>query len=329
MALPDRRSFHTRRCDVFETPKNKEEALIKAENDAECARFHESRSQDAGLIAEARPEPACPICGKSGQAIRWGKAKSGLPRYRCKRCGRTFTPASGGLIDQRKLPTKTVVKFMVNILTGTSVSEASKAAKISMTTALCWMGKVFAALASWQSSIVLSGGVYVDEKYFTVAHSEVELRPDGGRCRGLSRNQWCVAVALGPGKKAMAMVEGKGKSSSAKVLDAFRNHIKPGSALIHDLDFSHKKLIAELSLADEGEKAIYKFNCQSGLDPMNAYCSNMEDFVRLHRGMNKHRLQDWTNLFSFKFGCPGNALQKAEKLLDLLLKCKEIVRYRD
>jgi hypothetical protein len=158
---------------------------------------------------------------------------------------------------------------------------------------------------------------------------EVELRPDGGRCRGLSRNQWCVAVALGPGKKAMAMVEGKGKSSSAKVLDAFRNHIKPGSALIHDLDFSHKKLIAELSLADEGEKAIYKFNCQSGLDPMNAYCSNMEDFVRLHRGMNKHRLQDWTNLFAFKFGCPGNALQKAEKLLDLLLKCKEIVRYRD
>jgi len=24
--MPDRRSFHTRRCDVFETPKNKEEA---------------------------------------------------------------------------------------------------------------------------------------------------------------------------------------------------------------------------------------------------------------------------------------------------------------
>ena len=55
----------------------------------------------------------------------------------------------------------------------------------------------------------------------------------------------------------------------------------------------------------------------------------MEDFVRLHRGMNKHRLQDWMNLFAFKFGCPGNALQKAEKLLDLLLKSKEIVRYRD
>ena len=327
--MPDRRSFHTRRCDVFETPKNKEEALIKAENDAEYARFHESPSQDAGLIAEARPEPACPICGKSGQAIRWGKAKSGLPRYRCKRCGRTSAPASGGLIDQRKLPLKTAVKFLVNVLTGTSVSEASKAAKISMTTALYWMEKAFAALRGWQDSIVLSGEVYVDEKYFTVAHSEVELRPDGKRYRGLSRNQWCVAVALGPGKKAMATVEGKGKSSSAKVLDAFRNHIKPGSTLIHDLDFSHYELIARLRLADQGEKAIYKFNCQSSLEPINRYCSNMEDFVRLHRGMNKHGLQDWMNLFAFKFGCPGNALQKAEKLLDLLLKCKEIVRYRD
>jgi len=327
--MPDRRSFHTRRCGVFAEPKNKREALIKAENDGEYARFHESPAQDDALIAEARPDPACPKCGRSGEAIRWGKAKSGLPRYLCKRCGRTFTPASGGLIDRRKLPLRTMVKFMVNILTGTSVSEASKAAKISMTTALYWMGKIFAALASWQDSIVLSGGVYVDEKYFTVAHSEIELRPDGKRYRGLSRNQWCVAVALGPEKKAIAMVEGKGKSSSAKVLGAFRSHIKPGSTLIHDLDFSHYELIARLKLADKGEKAIYKFNCQSGLEPINRYCSNMEDFVRLHRGMNKHRLQDWMNLFAFKFGCPGNALQKAEKLLDLLLKSKEIVRYRD
>jgi len=181
----------------------------------------------------------------------------------------------------------------------------------------------------WQDSIVLSGEVYVDEKYFTVAHSEIELKADGERHRGLSRNQWCVAVALGPEKKTMAIVEGRGKSSSAKVLDAFRNHIKPGSTLIHGLDFSHRELIARLKLADQGEKAIYKFDCQSSLEPINAYCSNMEDFVRLHRGMNKHRLQDWMNLFAFKFGCPGNALQKAEKLLDLLLKSKEIVRYRD
>jgi hypothetical protein len=185
------------------------------------------------------------------------------------------------------------------------------------------------ALRGWQDSIALSGEVYVDEKHLAAAHSEVELKADGERYRGLSRNQWCVAVALGPGKKAMAMAEGKGKSSSAKVLDAFRNRIKPGSTLIHGLDFSHRELIARLKLADEGEKAIYKFDRRSGLDPINAYCPNMEDFVRLHRGMNKHRLQDWTDLFALKFGCPGNALQKAEKLLDLLLKCKETIRYRD
>jgi len=141
--MPDRRSFHTRRCGVFAEPKNKREALIKAENDAEYARFHESPGQDAGLIAEARPNPACPACGESDQAIRWGKAKSGIPRYCCKRCGRTSAPASGGLIDQRKLPMRTMVKFLVNILTGTSVSEASKAAKISMTTAPLLDGQDF------------------------------------------------------------------------------------------------------------------------------------------------------------------------------------------
>lgn len=136
--MPGRRSFHARRRGVFADPKNKREALIKAEGDAEYGRLRESPSQDAGLIAEARPEPACPICGGSGQAIRRGKAESGLPRYRCKRFGRTFAPASGGLIDQRKLPMRTMVRFIVNILTGASVSEASKAAKISMTTSLYW-----------------------------------------------------------------------------------------------------------------------------------------------------------------------------------------------
>jgi hypothetical protein len=177
-----------------------------------------------------------------------------------------------------------MAKFLADVLTGTSVSEASKAAKISMTTALYWMNKIFAALASWQSSITLSGGVYVDEKYLAAAHSEVELRPDGKRCRGLSRNRRCVAVALGPEKKAMATAEGKGKSSSGKVLDAFKNHISPGSTLIHDLDFSHYELIEKLRLADEGEKAIYKFNGENSLDPINRYRSNMEDFVRLQRG---------------------------------------------
>jgi transposase-like protein len=242
--MPGRRSSLAGRCDVFETPKNKEDALIKAENGAEYgaeyARFHESPAQDDPLIAEARPEPACPICGESGQAIRWGKAESGLPRYRCKRCKKTSAPASGGLIDQRKLPLRTMVKFLADVLTGTSVSEASKAAKISMTTALYWTEKAFAALRGWQDSIALSGEVYVDEKHLAAAHSEVELKADGERYRGLSRNRWCVAVALGPEKKAMAMAEGKGKSSSAKVLDAFKNHIKPGSTLIHGLDFSHQ-----------------------------------------------------------------------------------------
>jgi hypothetical protein len=51
--MPGRRSSLARRRGVFAEPKNKREALIKAESDAECARFHESPSQDDALIAEA------------------------------------------------------------------------------------------------------------------------------------------------------------------------------------------------------------------------------------------------------------------------------------
>lgn len=219
--MQDRRSSLARRCDVFAEPKNEEEALIKAESDPEYARFHGSPAQDDALIAEARPNPVCSACSKSDEAIRWGRGESGLPRYLYRRCKRAFISASGGLIDRRKLPLRTMAEFLVNVLTGTSVSEASKAAKVSMTTALYWMEKVFAALRGWQDSTILSGEVYIDEKYFTIAHSEVELRPDGKRYRGLSRNHWCVTVALRPGKQVMAMVEGKRSRVRVKELPSY------------------------------------------------------------------------------------------------------------
>jgi hypothetical protein len=208
--MPDRRSFHTRRCGVFAEPKNKREALIKAENDGEYARFPREprprRCPDRG--GEAGPR--LPEMREIGRSDPMGQGQKRPPEIPMQAVRKDVHPRERRPDRPEEAASTDHGQIMVNILTGTSVSEASKAAKISMTTALYWMGKIFAALASWQDSIVLSGGVYVDEKYFTVAHSEIELRPDGKRYRGLSRNQWCVAVALGPEKKAIAMVEGKG-----------------------------------------------------------------------------------------------------------------------
>jgi len=69
---------------------------------------------------------------------------------------------------------------------------------------------VFVVIVSRQNSIVLSGDVYLDEKYFIMAHSEVGLRPDGKRQHELLRNQWYVAMALGPETNVMDVVDGKG-----------------------------------------------------------------------------------------------------------------------
>lgn len=34
--------------------------------------------------------PLCPYCRKNGRVTKHGKSSSGLPRYHCKACGRTF-----------------------------------------------------------------------------------------------------------------------------------------------------------------------------------------------------------------------------------------------
>jgi len=121
----------------------------------------------------------------------------------------------------------------------------------------------------------------------------------------------------------------KGKTSSVKVLDVFKSHIGPWSTLIHDLDFPHYELIARLNLGDEGEKVVYKFNGESGLDPISRHCSNMEDFVQLHRGYEQGSPSGLGEPLRLQPRIPEECPPEGEKTARLSLKSKEIVRYSD
>jgi ribosomal protein L37AE/L43A len=53
----------------------------------------------------------CPRCG-SGHIQRWGHEADGARRWRCASCGRTFTPATGTVFEDHKLPVADWVEFM-------------------------------------------------------------------------------------------------------------------------------------------------------------------------------------------------------------------------
>ena len=66
---------------------------------------------------------------------------------------------------------------------------------------------------------------------------------NGHLMRGLSRNQIWIGVATDK-KHTVCFVEGFGKPSQKRSYDTFKEHIVPGSTLIHDhLQVSHIHLL--------------------------------------------------------------------------------------
>ena len=80
---------------------------------------------------------------------------------------------------------------------------------------------------------------------------DIQTKADGLQYRGLSRNQICIGIGCDLSGHIYCTIEGYGKTSSSKTIDAFSHHIEPGSILVHDLEKSYGKLVKELELESE------------------------------------------------------------------------------
>ena len=218
----------------------------------------------------------------------------------------------------------------MNILTDASINEASKVAKISMRTAIYWMNKAFLCLRGYQNGIVLSGVVYLDDKFIDVEASRKKKDRNGNLYKS-SMNQWNVAIGVA-GRSRVMLLQGKSKSSDKRLRRTWAGRISEGSVVVTDGDRAYH-LVAEDCRAKEWRRVVFEYRhgeqCEE-LKPINLLASNVEFWFRLHCGMVKDasRIQDYLNLLSFKLSCPGNALKKAETLLKMMLESKEILRFR-
>ena len=327
--MPDRKKkpYHPRHFPDPKDPASVGGFVVAANND-EYAFYHSGTSQDAALL-NASAKPSCPHCG-SPRTESKGHTGSGARRWICRTCGKTFTPATGSLLSCHKLPFKTFVRFLVNVLTDASVNEASKVAKISMRTAVYWLNKAFLALRGYQDSLVLSGTVYIDDKLIDVEASK-KGKDRNGNLYKWSSNQWNVAIGVA-GRARVMVLQGKSKSSDKRLRKTWAGRIADGSRLVTDGERAYH-LVAEDCRAREWRKVVFEYRhgeqCEE-LKPINLLSSNVEAWFRLHCGMVKtaSRIQDYLNLLSFKLSSPGNALKKAETLLKMMLESKETLRFR-
>jgi len=102
----------------------------------------------------------CPVCG-SERIGRWGRAH-GLPRHRCRDCGRTFNALTGTPLARLRRR-ESWLGFGIALQEGQSTSRSAATCGVARSTAFRWRHRFLAAA---RPEATLSGIVEADETFF-------------------------------------------------------------------------------------------------------------------------------------------------------------------
>ena len=291
---------------------------------------HEPFAGDADFF-DGYPRDVCPRCG-STEIVKRAYDSRGIRRCLCKRCGRTFTPQTGTIFEDGKLPLSAWTDYLLQVFSYNSFSSMTREDRRSDTTLPYWNAKLFAVLGGVQDDAVLSGRVWVDETYWPVAAKDAVRRPDGKLPRGLPVNQMCIGVGVGGDGRSIYIHEGFGKTSKAKTRAAFGRHIERGSELIHDMERAHDAIVSDLDLKSTRHNAKllkgvpYELN---PLQPVNEMCFLLKGFLGAHKGFDRSNPQVFLNVFYVIANPPENDLEKAALVLDRAMRFPKTIRFRE
>jgi len=305
------------------------QVLVRETHKSAYAFRHESFKGDIDFFNHFLRD-SCPWCG-SGKVNKHGHYASGLRRYLCSDCGKTFTPATGTIFDSRKLPLPAWVDFLLQVFSFESMAVMTREDRRSDTTIPYWMGKLFSVLEGIQEDTVLTGRVQIDETYYPVPGANT-VSVDGKALRGLSRNKLCIGIGCDDTGYSYFAHEGLGKTSGVKTLDAFGTHIAQGSLLIHDMEKGHYRLVRALKLADEAHNAKLLAKLEDADNPLrdvNRLCYLVKRFLGSHSGFNRDNLNGYLDLFSVIMNPPANKMEKATLVLNRAMSNPKTLRFRD
>lgn len=239
-----------------------------------------------------------------------GCQNDGTRRYRCKSCGRRFSPLTGTLPDSHRIPFAGWIEFCIRLLRFQSLNVSS----IDNRNAYSWLKKIFLCI----------------ETYLSVMRKDLD-RKDGKKLRGLSRNKLCIVTATDGDRTFIAYI-GNGKPSAKRRIGGLGNPIKPGTRIVDDGEKSHASLCRTLNSERESHPGATTKGLpddKNPLDPLSEVHRFFKRFMRNHGGYKRDEVEDWCNLFSFIWNHHGKRPEMAYDVMQLVLDYKKTLRYRE
>lgn len=253
-------------------------------------------------------QPACPHCG-GARIVRNGSA-SGLQRYKCRACQRTFNALSTTPLARLRLKGKWLAQQDA-LQQGLSVHKAAAALDVSPSTAFRWRHR-FLRLAQPVKAPALTGVVEADETFFLRSSKGQrpgrKARQRGGRASREQRGMDLIPVLVArdrSGATADFLLEAVSKDCLSRAL---KPRIHSDAILCTDGSAAMAAAATELRVQHEavnlsaGERVRGPWHIQNA----NAYHGRLKGWIARFKGVATDYLESYLGWF--------RALDRASKI---------------
>jgi transposase-like protein len=206
------------------------------------------------LIEQAAGIPPCPRCACS-RAHRCGHA-SGLQRFRCCRCHRSYNPLTGTPLARLRRKEKWL-SYLQCLLESRTVRDAASVTGVHRTTSFRWR-HCFVPGAMHERPGQLSTIVEADETYLLESQKgsrrlDRPPRKRGGvaRRRGINRDHDCLLVARDRGGRTLDFHTGRGPVTAGQLERCLGPVLANDVLLVSDGALAYKAIAATAGLSHE------------------------------------------------------------------------------
>jgi len=251
------------------------------------------------LEAKVRENRICPHCVSAGAIIR-GHA-SGLSRFFCKGCGKTFNALTGTPLARLRHKSRWA-EFAASLRDGETVKASAERCLVASTTAFRWRHRFLRAVTA--GAIKLRGIVEADETFFLSSRKgernlDRKARKRGGKAskRGLSEEQVPVLVAADRSGTTISAV--LPAVTAAHLQAVLQPLLDPDALLVTDGCTSYPPCAAAMGISHESlnQTAGQRVRGDLHIQTVNSRHERLKTFLRRHRGIATKYLDSYLRWF--------------------------------
>jgi transposase-like protein len=257
------------------------------------------QGRTAAVIEEAvAPRLCCPRC-QGKQFYRHG-TKSGLQRFRCQACGRTFNSLTGTPLARLRHKEKWL-DFGDCMLDSRTVRKAAARVQVDKNTSHRWRHRFLMATKTDRPAC-LKGIAEADETFLLESQKGARnlqrpTRKRGGKAskRGISNEQVCILVARDRSGNTVDFVTGRGPVTVVQLTEHLRPVLSPDTLLVTDANKAYQAFARQQGISHQyvnvsaGEHVRGAVHVQN----VNGYHSRFHKWLRRFNGVATRYLTNY------------------------------------